>query len=368
MGAGVDSGKERRHPTREQLATLDPLGTLSPERLTELAAVAHVERAERGSDPLAGRAGPGQSVFLLRGELLLMFEGGGTLVVVGGMGDDRYPVNRRNARVARSRAISEVELLSLDDEVLDILVTFDQLAAGAAAADSVMGQAVRSDARVTRGVFSLSNLQHGVFARLPAARIEELLGRFERVAAKRGEAVIREGEEGDFYYVIESGRCQVERTVGGVKVALAELKSGDAFGEEALAADTRRNATVSMASDGKLLRLGKADFKQLLGEPLLQRLTYAGALERVARGAAWLDVRYPSEYRYDRLPGALNVPLNEVRNSFPVLERTREYIAYCQSGRRSSAAAFLLAQRGFAVSVLEGGLWAAARGAKGSAE
>ena len=361
--AGARSGKEPGRATPEQLAAFDPLGTLSAERLKELAEVARVERGERGTDPLAGRTGAKQSIFLVKGELLLMFEGGGTLVVVGGMGDGRYPVNRRNARVARSRAISEVELLSLDDEVLDILVTFDQLAAGTGAAESAMGQAVKSDARLGRGAFSLANLQHGVFARLPAARIEELLAKFERVAAKRGEVLIREGEEGDFYYVIESGRCQVERTVGGVKVALAELKSGDAFGEEALAADTRRNATVSMASEGKLLRLGKQDFKQLLGEPLLQRVSYAGALERVARGATWLDVRYPSEYRYDRLPGALNVPLNEVRNSFPVLEGAREYIAYCQSGRRSSAAAFLLAQRGFAVSVLDGGLWAAGRGA-----
>ncbi len=364
--AGAES-RETRRATPEQLSALEPLGALSPDRLRELAEVARAERGARGSDPLAGRTGAGQSVFLLRGELLLMFEGGGTLVVVGGMGDGRYPVNRRNAVVSRSRAISEVELLALDDEVLDILVTFDQVAAGEAAADSAMGQAVRSDAAVGRGIFSLANLQHGVFARLPAARIEELLARFERVAAKRGDAVIREGEEGDFYYVIEAGRCHVERTVGGVRMALAELKSGDAFGEEALAADARRNATVSMASDGKLLRLGKRDFKELLGEPLLQRVSYATALERVARGASWLDVRYPSEYRYDRLPGALNVPLNEVRNSFAVLDRSREYIVYCQSGRRSSAAAFLLAQRGFTVCVLEGGLWAAGRGAKAAA-
>ena len=358
------AGPETRHPTPEELATLDPLWALSLDRRRELAGAARVERAARGSDPLTGRTGPRQSVFLLRGELLLMFEGGGTLVVVGGMGDGRYPVNRRNAAVSRSRAISEVEVLVLEDEVLDILVTFDQAAAGQAAADSVMGQAVRSDARLGRGVFSLANLQHGVFARLPAARIEELLARFERVEVKRGDVVIREGEEGDYYYVIESGRCHVERTVGGVRVALAELKGGDAFGEEALASEARRNATVSMASDGRLLRLGKQDFNELLGEPLLQRLNYATAVERVARGARWLDVRYPSEYRFDRLPGALNVPLNEVRNSFSVLDRARDYIAYCQSGRRSSAAAFLLAQRGFSVAVLEGGLWVAGRGAK----
>ena len=56
------------------------------------------------------------------------------------------------------------------------------------------------------------------------------------------------------------------------------------------------------------------------------------------------------------------MPLNEVRNSFPVLDATREYIVYCQSGRRSSAAAFLFAQHGFRASLLEGGLWAAGRG------
>ena len=41
---------------------------------------------------------------------------------------------------------------------------------------------------------------------------------------------------------------------------------------------------------------------------------------------------------------------------FAVLDRSREYIAYCQSGRRSAAAAFLLSQRGFKVWLLDGGL------------
>ncbi len=348
--------------TPEQLSVLAPLSALSAERLRELAEVAYVERAARGSDPLAPHQGAGQSVFLLRGEILLMYAGGGTLVVVGGMGDGRHPLNRRAAKIARSRAISDVELLAVDDEVLDILVTFDQVAAGDAASGSAMGQAARGDARLVSGIFSLSSLRHGVFSQLPAARIEEMLARFERVGAKHGEVVIREGEEGDYYYLIESGRCQVERMVGGVRVALAELKSGDTFGEEALASHARRNATVTMATDGKLLRLGKKDFHELLGEPLLQRIGYAEGLERAACGALWLDVRYPSEYRYDRLPGALNVPLNEVRNSFAVLDPAREYIVYCQSGRRSSAAAFLFAQRGFKVCLLQGGLWAAGRG------
>jgi rhodanese-related sulfurtransferase len=346
----VDSGSAAQRANPDDLAVLAPLGALPAERLRELAEVAALERVARGGDPLAAHRGAARSVFLLRGEVLLMFEGGGTLVVVGGTGDGRLPLNHRPTPVARARAINDAELIVLDDEVLDILVTFGQVAAGETAV------------RVARSIFSLANLRDGVFARLPPARIDELLERFERIEAARGDVVIREGEEGDFYYVIESGRCRVERKVGGVQVALAELKAGDAFGEEALASDARRNATVTLATDCRLLRLGKQDFKELLGEPLLQRLDYAQALERVGRGAVWLDVRYPSEYRYDRLPGALNVPLNEVRNSFPVLEPSREYVVYCQSGRRSSAAAFLFAQRGFKVSLLAGGLWGAGRG------
>lgn len=351
--ARTQTGQAAPRATPEQLATLAPLGALSAEHLGELAEVAVLERAARGSDPLAVYKSSKQSVFLLRGEVLLMFEGGGTLVVVGGTGDGRLPLNRRPVPVARARAISDAEVLVLDDEVLDIMLTFDQVAAGA------------TIARVARSSFSLANLRHGMFSRLPPARIQELLARFERMDGERGEVVIREGEEGDYYYVIETGRCQVERLVGGVRVALAELKSGDAFGEEALASETRRNATVTLVTDAKLLRLGKRDFKELLAEPLLQRVGYAEGLARAGRGSQWLDVRYPSEYRYDRLPGAINVPLNEVRNSFPVLDAAREYIVYCQSGRRSSAAAFLFAQHGFRACLLEGGLWAAGRGRGG---
>jgi CRP-like cAMP-binding protein len=220
---------------------------------------------------------------------------------------------------------------------------------------------VRSDARLITGAFSLSTLRSGAFAQLPAAHIDELLKRFERISVARGDLVIREGDEGDYYYVVESGRFQVERLVGGAKVLLAELKSGDAFGEEALVSEAKRNAAVVALGEGFLLRLDRQHFNELLREPLLRCLGFEDAAARVRAGALWLDVRYPSEYQYDKLPGAINVPLAEVRNMFAVLDRSKEYVAYCQSGRRSAAAAFLFAQRGFKVWVLEGGLKVAER-------
>ena len=332
--------------TVEQLRGLAPLSGLSPERLAELAEVAQVERAARGSDPLAGRK-PTQSVFLLAGEMMLAYQGGGTMVVVGGTEETRHALNRQKQRVARARAISEVDLLALDDELLDVLATWDQAGAGAETGPAASG------------AFSLASLRSGAFAQLPAAHIDELLKRFERIRAARGDIVIREGDQGDYYYVVEAGRFQIERLVGGASVVLAELKSGDAFGEEALVSEAKRNATVTALTDGELLRMARADFNELLREPLLRRVGFDEAAEKVRAGALWLDVRYPSEYQYDKLPGAINVPLAEVRNMFAVLDRSREYVVYCQSGRRSAAAAFLFAQRGFEVWLLEGGLKAA---------
>lgn len=358
------TGAERtQHPTAEQLATLAPLASLSPERLNELTGIASIKHVARGADPLAGRAATGQSLFLLRGEMLLVFATGGTKVVVGGAGEGRYPLNARGVRLARAKAITDAELITVEDDALDILVTWDQVSAAEAAGGSALGSAARQDAHLIPAVFSLPKLRDGIFSPLPASRIDELFGRFARLSVKSGEAVIREGDEGEYYYAIESGRFRVERTVGGVSVVLAELKSGDAFGEEALVADARRNATVVAISDGVVLRLGRTDFNELLREPLLTRLSFAQARARVAAGAVWLDVRYPSEFQYDKLPGAINVPLGEVRNMFALLDRRREYVVYCQSGRRSAAAAFLFAQRGFRVALLEGGLWAAAEGA-----
>ena len=160
----------------------------------------------------------------------------------------------------------------------------------------------------------------------------------------------------DSYYVIESGRCEVSRQVGGAPLHVAELKAGDAFGEEALVAGERRNASVRMKTDGALWRLAKPDFIELLQAPLLHGLAAQEARQHVAAGGVWLDVRYPAEFTQDGLPGAMNIPLNEIRGAFGVLDKGREYIVYCQSGRRSSAAAFLLAQHGLSAAWLIGGL------------
>jgi rhodanese-related sulfurtransferase len=350
----------------DTLKRLEPVSSMSDSRLAELAELCYIESVGRGLDPFRVRGIAGQSVYLVKGELSLVAQDGSTATIVGGSKEAQVPLGKLGTAFVTARAGTDLDLIRIDDDLLDIMVTWDQLAAAEtqrAAATPGSGDEGASLANwsILSGMFSVSNLKYGAFSQLPAAHIEELLNRFKRVSAKAGEIIIREGAEGDYYYVVENGKCRVERMIGGVSMVLAELKSGDAFGEEALVSEAKRNATVTMKSDGMLLRLDKKDFVELLKEPLLLRVSMEDARQKISNGAQWIDVRYPSEYQYDKLPGALNIPLSEIRNAFGVLDKNREYVVYCQSERRSSAAAFLLAQRGYKTFLLQGGLWGLGR-------
>jgi len=105
----------------------------------------------------------------------------------------------------------------------------------------------------------------------------------------------------------------------------AELKAGDAFGEEALLLDNKRNATVTMKTDGTLLRLNKTDFIELLKAPLITKISMVDAEKNVQSGVLWLDVRFPSEYKFDHLQNALNAPLNEIHNLVSQLDSDKQY-------------------------------------------
>jgi len=342
----------------QTLRYLQPIGALSSARLDELARVCYVERVGRQLDPFRVQPLKGKTVYLLSGELALSQQDGGSQVLVGGSDEARFPLGRRTPFVS-ARAITDVELVRFDDELIDIMATWDQLAEVEVTALPLEREPVPPqvrDWRVMTGFFSVKNLKQGSFGRLPAAGVAALMSRFERIEVKRGDVVVDEGSGAEHYYVIEAGRAQVTRRVGGVEMKLAQMKAGDAFGEEALLSGGKRNASVTMLSDGSLLRLAKDDFEAYLKKPLLRMVSRVEADRLIADGGQWIDVRYPSEYQFDKLPGALNVPLAEIRNAVGILDIDREYVFYCQTGRRSAAAAFLLAQRGFRACALAGGL------------
>ena len=95
-----------------------------------------------------------------------------------------------------------------------------------------------------------------LFAPLDAKSLESIAGLLIRIEMPAGECVIREGEQGDRFYVIESGTLTT--TLKGN--VLSRMGPGDPFGEIALLRDVPRTATVTADEDSVLLALDRQDF------------------------------------------------------------------------------------------------------------
>ncbi len=100
---------------------------------------------------------------------------------------------------------------------------------------------------------------------LPPDVARVVLGCVERRTYQFGDVIVHEGEEGDAYYALLSGRARVlRRNERGDEVALGMLRAGDSFGEIALLSGGKRSATVRASDDVVALRLSAAVFRSLL--------------------------------------------------------------------------------------------------------
>ena len=75
----------------------------------------------------------------------------------------------------------------------------------------------------------------------------------------------------------------------------------------------------------------------------------------VAEQPLLLDVRTPQEFASGHIPGAVNIPLDDLRSRLGELPRDRKIAAYCQVGQRGYLATRILQQNGFSASNIGGG-------------
>jgi CRP-like cAMP-binding protein len=343
---------EEREASVQLLKSFAPLDGLKRDNLAALAKKVSVKTMSAGRVLFKEGDADKRTIWLVAG-MVEIREGDRTIAMIrGGTPDARNPLYPKTPRTVTARAVDEISYLSIDSELLDVMITWDQTGTYEVAELQSQLDGTGSDDWMT------TLLQTKAFHRIPPANIQAIFLRLQRTPFKAGEVVIKQGDEGDFFYIIVSGKCVVTRETPlnreGIK--LAELGVGDTFGEEALIAEAKRNATVAMLNDGVLMRLNKQDFRELMNEPLLQWVTYEKAQEIVARGGRWLDVRLPSEHQNLSIEGSLNIPLYFIRLKLSALDRNIPYVVYCDTGRRSSAAAYILVERGFDAYVLTGGL------------
>lgn len=199
-----------------------------------------------------------------------------------------------------------------------------------------------------------------VFHKVPMENIQQAFERMVERPVASGEIIVTQGEPGDAYYIILSGEAEVWVTdpMSDETSLATVLSDADAFGEEALLLDGNRTATVKMNTPGRLLVLSKLDFDALLKPRMVETICAEPANDMLKRGAArLLDCRYEMEFEESRIPGSQLVPLDKLRrHGVFSIDPEPTYIVYCRSGRRSSAAAFLLRERGIHALSLTGGI------------
>jgi CRP-like cAMP-binding protein len=123
------------------------------------------------------------------------------------------------------------------------------------------------------------------FDNLDAAERADVIRIMEILRLQEGEAVVREGEAGDAWYVVFEGEARVSKMLASGPLTIARLKPSDCFGEMAVLDGEPRSATVEAAGPLTVFRFRRARFDKLLEQGSL------GAYKLVAVMARTLSRR-----------------------------------------------------------------------------
>lgn len=241
-------------------------------------------------------------------------------------------------------AIDDTLLCHLDLDMLDILLTQEQLLETSALTDPRL-DAVRHTA---------------LMRKLPLENVEQALSLLQEQRLEAGAEPVKMGKESDRFYVLTEGTAELWRIDDeeGIPMKAEDLEPGTCFGEEGLLMRSPSPVTIRLTSDCRLLTLERDAFEQLLARPMVHEVDVHIAKTMRDRGYALLDVRLEEEYEEQRIPGAQLIPLSQLKQRTGELNPEQEYLVYCRSGRRSSVATFLLAKSGFRATNMQGGITA----------
>ena len=215
-----------------QLKALSPLDGLKGENLKALARKTFIESVPAGRYLFKQGDAEKRSIYLLSGEVELR-DGHEVLAIVhGGSREARSPIAPVIPRTVSARARSDVEFVSVDSDLVDVMLTWDQTG------DYEVSE-LEDDRDDESGDWMTQLLQTKAFHKIPPGNIQAIFMRMQQVNYRGGDVILKQGAEGDYFYVLIRGSALVTRETPLSKegIKLAELNVGDTFGEEALISD-----------------------------------------------------------------------------------------------------------------------------------
>lgn len=288
-------------------------------------------------------------IYLLSGEAELQFPEG----VVVHTAETLFPVGYGLEGLSGAHALTDCVCLLVDKQQLDRQLCWDQVSA---AIELDLSYQTEQEEEVS---WRLTLLKSNLFVKVPPLNVDQVYASLRPMQVKAGARIVQQGDVGDGCYFIRRGQAAVTRRASpdAPEQHIVDIGYGRCFGEDALVHETVRNASVTMKTDGLLMRLDKPDFMVLLREPVVENIKPVDLDIALASGARVLDVRTREEFDVARMPDASHAPLGCLRLLAETgLHRQHEYVLYCDTGLRSAAAASLLQKLGFRARYLLHGL------------
>lgn len=336
-----------KSPSIEQLREFVPVYTLDPERQRELARHARCLSLPAGSKLFSIGDMDNNVLYLLSGEIEL-YNPEERISLQAGNDLAMMPLDPNQPHKSNAVLRSNAEIIMIERNLMDILLTWNPY--NGYVVDEIDNNTCDPDDWMS-GI-----LQSPVFQRIPPINIQTMFHKLQTCQVQQHDVIFLQGDEGDYFYLIQQGNCTVLRSDNGTDTVIAELGAGQSFGEEALLSKAPRNATVTMNTDGVLLRLSKQDFEDLFEQPVVETINLEQAEAMYARNPLWIDVRQPEEHYLSAIEGSINIPLSQLRARMDEIDRTRTCIVYCDNAHRSSCAVYLLNAFGYEAYVLEYGI------------
>lgn len=197
--------------------------------------------------------------------------------------------------------------------------------------------------------------QSPLASHMPASKMHQLFKCMEDIQVEEGEEIFKCQSAAEYFYIIKKGYVSVlTDDRGSYRGETFELAPGNYFGDEALVADTMRNATVKMLSDGVLGRLSREAFDNIVKDSIIVKTT---DLEiKQYEFPDYIDVRLPIEFKFDHRKHCENMPVASLRKNLADLDPNKTYIVTPEGGKRSELATYLLRQAGFNAFILDDGV------------
>jgi len=121
-----------------------------------------------------------------------------------------------------------------------------------------------------------------LFSALESKDLDAVIGAMQEVPAEPEQVLIKEGDDGDFLFVIESGILDCKKVIGGEEKVVKTCEAGDAFGELALLYNCPRAASVVAREKCVLWKLDRDTFNHIVKDAAAKkREKYDAFLQKV---------------------------------------------------------------------------------------